>query len=571
MPGGLLNMIAVGKANNILNENPSKTFFKCVYAKYTNFGIQKFRIDYNGSKELRLNESSEFTFKIPRYGELLLDNYLAIRLPDIWSPIYPPQDMDDTWKPYEFKWIKNLGTMCIEEITINIGGHIIQKFSGEYIHGIKIRDFSSKLNNFNEMIGNTKDLNEPENYLNREGYYPNSYYNASSAGSEPSIRSKYIYIPLSNFFSFTTKQAFPLVCLHYNELNINIKIRPLKELFTINDITNISNNKYSRIQPNFNETEHAFYRFLQQPPSVTLTADDYKDKTTIFNSDIHLISTYCFLSEDETKVFIKNDQSFLIKQVYESTHKNIVNTRKLLIESNGMVPSWMWYLRRSDSYIKNEWSNYTNYNYEDEIPSNVVDENHNLESLQFMLLENLETPIESMKVNDVNDFFFGEYGPSINPDGTLTGIKISNTYNEANIREILTSFSVIYDGKNRENELNSDVYSYIEKYRNSRGSTLNNGLYYYNHCLLTSPYETQPSGAINLTKFNKVEIELKTITPPIDTEAQTLNICSEDGELIGVNKNSWDIYQYTYDFKLFEERYNVLLISNGTASLKFSL
>ena len=145
------------------------------------------------------------------------------------------------------------------------------------------------------------------------------------------------------------------------------------------------------------------------------------------------------------------------------------------------------------------------------------------------------------------------------------------TYNEANFREILTSFSVIYDGKNRENEMNSDVYSYIEKYRNSRGSTLNNGLYYYNHCLLTSPYETQPSGAINLTKFNKVEIELKTITPPIDTEAQTLNICSEDGELIGVNKNSWDIYQYTYDFKLFEERYNVLLISNGTASLKFSL
>ena len=561
MPGGLLNMIAVGKANNILNENPSKTFFKCVYAKYTNFGIQKFRIDYNGSKELRLNESSEFTFKIPRYGELLLDNYLAIRLPDIWSPIYPPQSLTDTWKPYEFKWIKNLGTMCIEEITINIGGHIIQKFSGEYIHGIKIRDFSSKLNNFNEMIGNTKDLNEPENYLNREGYYPNSYYDASSEGSEPSIRSKYIYIPLSNFFSFTTKQAFPLVCLHYNELNINIKIRPLKELFTINDITNISNDKYSRIQPNFNETEHAFYRFLQQPPSVTLTADDYKDKTTNFNSDIHLISTYCFLSEDETKVFIKNDQSFLIKQVYESTHKNIVNSRKMLIESNGMVPSWMWYLRRSDSYIKNEWSNYTNYNYEDEIPSNVVDENDDLVDLQNTLNNNNTLTIDNIYT----------YGPSINPDGSLTDIKISNTYNEANFRKILTNFSVIYDGKNRENEMNSDVYSFIEKYRNSRGSTLNNGLYYYNHCLLTSPYETQPSGAINLTKFNKVEIELKTITPPIDTEAQTLNICSEDGELIGVNKNSWDIYQYTYDFKLFEERYNVLLISNGTASLKFSL
>ena len=34
----------------ILNENPSKTFFKTTYAKYTNFGLQKFRIDVEGQK-----------------------------------------------------------------------------------------------------------------------------------------------------------------------------------------------------------------------------------------------------------------------------------------------------------------------------------------------------------------------------------------------------------------------------------------------------------------------------------------------------------------------------------------
>ena len=49
MPGGLLNIVAYGNQNIILNGNPSKTFYKCVYAKYTNFGLQKFRIDYSGS------------------------------------------------------------------------------------------------------------------------------------------------------------------------------------------------------------------------------------------------------------------------------------------------------------------------------------------------------------------------------------------------------------------------------------------------------------------------------------------------------------------------------------------
>ena len=42
MPGGLLNLVAYGNLNVIINGNPTKTFFKTKYAKYTNFGLQKF-------------------------------------------------------------------------------------------------------------------------------------------------------------------------------------------------------------------------------------------------------------------------------------------------------------------------------------------------------------------------------------------------------------------------------------------------------------------------------------------------------------------------------------------------
>ena len=54
MPGGLLNLVSYGSQNVILNGNPSKTFFKCAYAKYTNFGLQKFRIDFDGLRNLRM-------------------------------------------------------------------------------------------------------------------------------------------------------------------------------------------------------------------------------------------------------------------------------------------------------------------------------------------------------------------------------------------------------------------------------------------------------------------------------------------------------------------------------------
>ena len=144
MPGGLLSIISYGNQNVFLNGNPSKTMFKCKYAKYTNFGLQKFRIDFDGLRTLRLSESSHFKFKILRYAELLMDTYLVVTLPNIWSPILPPT-VDRTrsqWRPYEFKWIKNLGTQMIKEVTFTIGGQIIQKFSGNYLQNLVERDFN---------------------------------------------------------------------------------------------------------------------------------------------------------------------------------------------------------------------------------------------------------------------------------------------------------------------------------------------------------------------------------------------------------------------------------------------
>ena len=75
MGGGLLNLIATGNQNVILNGNPKKTFFRSTYSKYTNFGLQKFRIDYNILNTLRLSEDSIFEFVIPKQADLMLDTY----------------------------------------------------------------------------------------------------------------------------------------------------------------------------------------------------------------------------------------------------------------------------------------------------------------------------------------------------------------------------------------------------------------------------------------------------------------------------------------------------------------
>ena len=173
MTGGLLNLVSEGNQNVFLTGNPSKTFFKSVYKKYTNFGLQRLRINYNGQRYLSMEQDTVFSFKVPRYAELLMDTYLVITLPDIWSPVYNINKIntDDQEKPskysgvpYEFKWIENIGTQMIKELTINAGGQTLQKMSGAYLMALKERDFSgNKKNLYDKMTGHTPELYEPEN------------------------------------------------------------------------------------------------------------------------------------------------------------------------------------------------------------------------------------------------------------------------------------------------------------------------------------------------------------------------------------------------------------------------
>jgi hypothetical protein len=129
---------------------------------------------------------------------------------------------------------------------------------------------------------------------------------------------------------------------------------------------------------------------------------------------------------------------------------------------------------------------------------------------------------------------------------------------------------IVLDGKYRENTLPRGVFDYIEKYTKTNGFA-KEGLYCYQFCLDTNPMVYQPSGAINLGKFNTIELEFVTHTPQTDANRSSYDIiCDEDGNAIAVNKANWRLYEYTYNLVLFEERYNVLSFIGGNAGLLYS-
>jgi hypothetical protein len=559
MAGGLLNLVSEGAQNIILNGNPERTFWKTTFKKYSNFGMQNFRLDYEGTPTLNLTTESTFVFKVKRYADLLMDCYISIAMPTIWSPILPPQAVEQSdgttvytdWAPYEFKWIDNLGAQMIERITITCGNQKLQEYSGRYILASVQRDFSgNKKALFDEMTGNVPEMNDPANAGSRVNAYPNAFYTSNPAGAQPSINGRVLYIPMGAWFNLKTQNAFPLVSLQYNELQISVTFKPINQLFRIRDVLDY-NNGFPYVAPNFNQYYMQFYRFLQTPPDEILGPNSYVDTRTNWNADINLNCTYCFLSNDESKLFAKNEQKYLIKQIYEKPYYNITNQNKVQLDSIGMVISWMFYFQRSDVNLRNEWSNYTNWPY------------------NYMPVDVIPAPSDG---NYPNPDPLGPtpIGPGTNPDGTLSGLMISGTYNPQNIKNILVALGILLDGQYRENILPVGVYNFVEKYTRTDGFAPN-GLYCYNFCLDTSPYSLQPSGAMNMSRFTNVEFEFTTINPPVDPYAQVLTICDPaTGEVVGVNKPTWRIYDYNYDLYVMEERVNMVIFVGGNAGLMYA-
>lgn len=568
MAGGLLNLISYGNENIILNGNPSKSFFKSTYAAYTNYGMQKFRIDQTGNKELQLSQSTKFTFKILRYGDLLMDTYIVVNLPKIWSTIITE---NGNYRPYEFKWIKNIGCQLIKQITITIGGHIIQQYSGTYIQNMAQRDFDkNKLDMFNKMTGNTNQLNDPANYLNNNGNYPNAINinDVQTSESDPSgiicsIEQQQLYIPLNCWFTLSSKMAFPLVALQYNELVIDIEFRPIYDVFVTRhvDMDNYLETEYNQdipwVRPKENNDNYLFKRFINPPPKRDISLQDgvlYNNLPANYNRyDVHLLCNYCFLDTEEQQIFAQNDQRYLIKTIYEKEY-DIKNSAsgKLLIETNGLVSNWMWYLQRSDVKLRNEWSNYTNYKYSDIIPNSIK---------QFG--NNTYHSIDKYTDNSINIYCTGNY-PS--------------QFQESNVKYILDRFAIICDGKYRENELDIGVYNLLEKYARTNGNS-ENGLYCYNFAINSDPYSQQPSGAFNTNRFKTIEFEYRfsqrevigqTLAPLDLSGSNVKTVCDADTDIIIEVKDATNVYQYYYKLYLMEERYNILEFKSGYADLQFS-
>jgi hypothetical protein len=542
MPGGgNIILVAWGDQNKSLSGNPDQTFFYKVFKRYTHFSQEPISIPMDGPNELMMDTPIRIRAKIPRHADLLTSLDFVFRIPDIYSKIWT---VGQQQRIPSFRWIHMLGPLMIDNVAIFVGGSKIQEFPGEWIAIRAQADMpADKYLKWRTLVGDVPELHSPEwglygkaaSYPFQKGEYPHTVFDPSGNPTAPSIPGRTIRVPLPFWFSESAGRALPLVALQLHEVEVQITLRPLRELYRIMDLTfQREPNRFgytlvpdttvpSSIDPAFpadgdNLTLQNNYEPLLDPygaPRFFYTDTSGAVAQDGFIMNAHLEGNYVYLTEKEQAMFASRELQSLVHQVQVFRYANVATRTKFDLDAHSLIHRIVFYGRRSDAIdMRNDYINMSNWKSLSQAP----------------------------------------YWPITGAAVPNSGRLIANSQ-----RDILRSARLLCVGNEVFEEKPAAFYELQMPYNTTTGggvAGLTAGssirpedtigpLYHIPFAMNASDHE-QPSGAMNASRMREIQLEVQPWDLPADSE-------------------------YTYDFTVYVESMNFVKYANGMAGLAFAI
>lgn len=348
MGGGLLHLAySTGSQDMIFNGtgNPNLTFFKNIYRTHSRFALDSLTLNMNRTT-LNFFTQTEVRCKIERNGDLVTNMYLTFELPDIFC--------DGRTVP-NFRWIENMAQACVDSYYLIVGGAVVDRQYGEWLHLWHHLSMSSdKRTLYDQMTGNTPDVYDPDS---------NTFYTAikplvlkkfpyASGYDVPTIKGRRVYLPLDFWFCRDSSLALPLVALQYAPVEVVFVMRPLIELYQVYYTKNGVTDWYA---PSETEPSHALMKFLDPAKGLVIS-------NTLVDMKVALETTYVVLDIDERTYFALKPIDYLMTQLTRVDTDGIVENNAVTIALSNPVTEVIWVLKRSDQHLKNQWFTYTSSN-----------------------------------------------------------------------------------------------------------------------------------------------------------------------------------------------------------------
>lgn len=530
--------------NILVSGNPQITYFYKVFTRYTHFSQEPITIPVDGPNELSQDYPTRIRAKIPRHADMITDMSFVFRVPEMYSKLWT--DVSDSTYVPAFRWIHMLGAFIIDNVGIYIGGSKIQEFPGEWFAVRATADMEAdRYLKWRSMVGDVPELHTPEwgvygkspNYPFTAGEYPHTVADPSGGASAPSTPERTIRVPLPFWFSEHVGSALPLVALQLHEVEVQLTLRPLREIYRVMD-------EYFQREP------VRFDRRLVPIPGIPTSVDpatptDYDNLTMQnlyetaenpcrklrnfftdvgqgipiqdgFVMDPHLEANYIYLTDRERRMFAERELQHLVHQVQTFRFPNTPTRTRLDMDAHGLVHRILFFGRRSDAIeSRNDFLNCSNW-----------------KSLT-------QAPYWPLPL------------PAPQPN---SGLLIPHSQ-----RDILRAARLIVAGNEIFEEKPASWFELESPFQRTRGTGvtgLNPGscvkpddvmgpLYQIPFSLFASDH-FQPSGSLNTSRLREIQLE---VTP-------------------------WELdprSPFTYDFTVYVESLNTVKILNGMASLGYAV
>jgi hypothetical protein len=329
-----MQLVAYGAQDVYLTANPQVTFFKQLYRRHSNFAMESIEQTFNGVASF----GKKVTCTIARNGDLVSKVYLQATLPQV-----DKKDLADT---KIFSWIPYVGQYLIKNVEVEIGGQLIDKHYGDWLHiwneltlptgkklnyirmvngqgGVSLTGAGPSGASCTDACADAEkhcDANEFNSELASLGTDSLVCNDSAvvSAGNGNCLAEKTLYIPLEFWFNRHYGLALPLIALQYHEVKINVEFNDLKYLVNY----------------------------------------DGSDRSTVLNtianrglSSASLWVDYIYLDTEERRRFAQVAHEYLIEQLQFTGEESVTSsTNKIKLDFNHPVKELIWVVQ-NPSYV----------------------------------------------------------------------------------------------------------------------------------------------------------------------------------------------------------------------------
>lgn len=188
----LLQLVARGRQDVYLTDNPQMTFFKHVYRRYTSFAIESIPVEFEGTADF----GKRISVVIPKKADLLSSMFIEVDLPAVPAL--------GTTTRY---WCNDIGHAMFQDVSIEIGDKEIDKHTGEWFQiWTELTTPASKLDGYRNMVGHWQAYPDPG-----------------------ALGPLSLTIPLR--FWFCNGMALPLIALQAHPVRLIIHLKPFYQLW----------------------------------------------------------------------------------------------------------------------------------------------------------------------------------------------------------------------------------------------------------------------------------------------------------------------------------------------------